>query len=286
MNQWIFLKSRAVLSLSGPERVSFLQGLLTQDVARGATLSFSALLTPQGRFHSDMFLVFQEDAILVDHDASRGDELWKLFSRYKPFHKVEMAHGQYDIFSILGESPSHIHGMCARDPRHDGMGFRFYTPAGATRGVVPPGFQKSSEDAYHMHRMECAVPDGVWDLVEGASIILEYGYEHLHALSWTKGCYQGQELMSRTHYKGEIRKRACALAIDETPLLLPEKGVDLFCHGKKVACMGGHLSGLCMACVNIDFLETWPEAESRCFQWEKDGEHHEFSAKMVAQNGR
>ncbi len=114
-------------------------------------------------------------------------------------------------------------GQGFKDPRHEKLGFRFY---GVTKDLAD--FAEKSE--YDFTRISLKIPEGESDLTHDKSFILEFGFDDFHAIDYQKGCYVGQELTARTHYRGEIRKKILHVKISATEP--PIKNSEITCEGK------------------------------------------------------
>lgn len=268
MNFWAFLTSRTVIKISGLEARSFLHGLATQDILSERKPVFSALLNAQGRFQSDFFVVLADDGVLIDCDEIFKPYLMETLSRVAPLHGVSVHDmgSQYavcaawgeDISSLfpLSEDLSHIDTLGRifyKDPRHSGMGIRALAPYAHLHDLPTPTLNIQTASHYHAHRICTGVPEGSHDLVAGKSIILEYGYHFIHAISWDKGCYIGQELMARTFHQGQIRKRLCRIVLIQGKF--PPKGSDLFHQEHRIGSMGGHQENKGLASVHISLCD-------------------------------
>lgn len=187
----LFDTSRAVLALRGEDTVHFLQGLLTQDVAAcvPGQLQFSALLSPQGKILHDMFLLpLADSTILLDTPASGKETLLNRLKLYKLRANV----------TITDETAAYPVGYATNgglaDPRHTALPHRMY------------GAASLSPDAYHRQRRTVGIPDSDHDFTPDSVVALDAGYDLLHAISYTKGCYVGQEVTARMHYKHVARR--------------------------------------------------------------------------------
>lgn len=261
MNTWIFLHSRRLLSIQGNEASSFLHGLVTQNIFKPKPI-FTAMLTPQGRFHSDFFVIQIEDELLIDCDILHLSAIKEWLQKFQALHDVEVSDisKNYAICVALGPQVHNLLGACDSaktaagevfyaDPRSTFMGIRALIPYERLpilpHTVLMPGTEKD----YHYHRLQHVLPEGAYDLVSNQSVILEYGYDN--AISWDKGCYVGQELMAQVFHRGEIRKRPYGLR----GLNFPPKGTDLFFDQKKIGVMGSHCKDLGLASLYIQSME-------------------------------
>lgn len=201
--------TRALLEITGEDRVSFLQGLLTQDVThlKPERALYAALLSPQGKVQHDFFLFAQGDAILMDIAAAHKDTLLKKFSMYKLRAKVALRDASADwrvAYRTRAEHPAVGHCTAKKgvvlvtDPRAAELGERLYLHD-AQLSVK----NTASMDAYHQHRIALGVPESN-DILD--DVAMDAGLDALGAISFTKGCYVGQEVTARMHYKNIARK--------------------------------------------------------------------------------
>ncbi len=199
MNVISLLLDRAVIRLSGDDRRSFLQGLITQDidsVSPGQAI-FAALLTPQGKILFDFFIVDSDDTFLIDCSAAAAPALAKRLSLYKLRAHVTIEIDQSR--SVLASKHEiEMAGVIAyRDPRLDTLGWR---------AVVKEKISEASAD-YETRRIALGVPEFARDFASDDIFLLDVNYDALSAVSYKKGCFVGQEVTSRMKRKGEVRKR-------------------------------------------------------------------------------
>jgi hypothetical protein len=199
------LEDRAVLRLSGADTVSFLQGLLTNDIA---TLSpaaplYAGLLSPQGKALFDMILFAGEDgAVLIDVAADRAPALAKRLSLYRLRKAVTIEPSSLAVLAGWdGGEAGH-----APDPRFAGLGGRWLGDADGPDGAAD----------YDAHRLAIGVP-GSADIGEDELLWLETGADLLNGVSFTKGCYVGQENTARMHHRDKVRRRLVPVHFDGDP---------------------------------------------------------------------
>ncbi|MFM7780407.1 MAG: YgfZ/GcvT domain-containing protein [Alphaproteobacteria bacterium] len=213
------LPDRAVLEISGEDRVAFLQGLVSNDVtkARADQAIWAALLTPQGKWLADFFVIATPEALLLDVEAAQLAMLIQRLSRFKLRAKVALrdASAEWRVHAAWGEgAPSE--GLAARDPRLPEAGWRLLA------GTALPA--NASVEDYAAHRLALGLPDGSQDMEAEKSVLLEGGFDELNGISWTKGCYMGQELTARTRYRGLLKRRLVPVVIDGPA---PGRGVPI-----------------------------------------------------------
>jgi folate-binding protein YgfZ len=242
------LPDRGILRVAGEDRRDFLQGLISNDVALLSPehALYAALLTPQGKYLFD-FLLFERDGeILLDAELGRLPALLQRLTLYRlrsrgaladatAAHAVIAAFGG-DAVPALGlpDTPGAVRAegaaLLAVDPRLAQLGVRAVVPRDdvqaflAAHGLTPAPFA-----AYDRHRLALGVPDGSRDLVIEKSILLESGFEELHGVSFTKGCFVGQELTARTKHRGLIKKRLVPVRVSGP---LPEPGTPVTRGGR------------------------------------------------------
>ncbi len=231
-NEIIILKDRQLLEITGVDCKKFLQSLITNDLNKLASeqLIYSALLNPQGRFLYDFFIFKIGDKIFLDCYAPRAQEILKKLGFYKLRSLVEIRivdnfkmaqiFDKIDDFNNLAKN-CHIF----LDPRTQEMGYRiFFKDCGhfATQNQLSIS---DDQNRYHLKRILLKIAEGEYDLAYDKSFILEYGFDNLNAIDYKKGCYMGQEVTARTHYRGQIRKKLFHIQIDS--LVAIEKNAEI-----------------------------------------------------------
>ncbi len=238
---YCLLPYRSVIAVGGPDRVEFLQGLISNDTTKAGPgkAVWAALLTPQGRFLNDMFVVDGgDDTLLLETERERAAGLARKLSLHKLRSKVtvEDRGAALDVAVVFGEGVDTslpIEGSVAFvDPRLPELGLRVLAPAGQAASLLAArGFAATSLEAYDTLRIGLGVPDGSRDLPVEKAILLESGFDELNGIDWDKGCYMGQELTARTRYRGLVRKRLLPVKV-EGPL--PAPGTAVLSDGKDV----------------------------------------------------
>ena len=189
---------RKVLRVSGPEAEQFLQGLVTNDVAGLKDgLVYAAMLTPQGKYRADFFLVPRGEDILIDVDAALAPDLQRMLTMYKLRSKVEVS--ETDIAVTRGTGPEPEGAFI--DPRDPRMGWRGYDG------------QTGEEADWDALRVAACVPESGIELTPD-TFILEAGFERLNGVDFRKGCYVGQEVTARMKHKTELRKGLARVSVE------------------------------------------------------------------------
>lgn len=226
------LPHRGILRLSGVDREEFLQGLVSNDVrkVKPNRAIYATLLTPQGRFLYDLFIVEYQDSYFIDGEVERLDDLKRQLGLYKLRSKIflENVSTKFQVFAMWGESiPQTIlppalgatrsidQVVIYQDPRLSQLGMRLILPEGSAPSFLKNiSWNEASFESYDYHRLGLGVPDGTRDMLAEKGILLESGIQELNGISWKKGCYMGQELTARTFYRGLIRKRLIPVKIE------------------------------------------------------------------------
>lgn len=264
---------RSVLRLTGDDRVEFLQGLTTNDVAlAGPDRSiYSVFLTPQGKFLHDFLIVATPDALLIDLDGD-GDLRADLLRRLKVYRlrskvAIEDVSDQWAVVALIddealdtvglpaeaGATAEYEAGYALTDPRTPSLGARLMLPTGTAQGVVDGlAVAAGNADTYDHLRLSLGVPDGPRDLEREKSNVLEATLDQLNGISWTKGCYMGQELTARVHYRGLLKKRLVPVELDgPTPIA----GSDLTQNGRVVGGLRSTAGEIGLALLRLDALK-------------------------------
>ena len=245
------LPDRGVLEVAGPDRAAFLQGLVSNDVTKVAEgeAVWSALLTPQGKWLADFFVIPQGDAVLLDAERAQVPDLIQRLTRFRLRSKVTLrdASGEWHVHAAWGPAPPEG-GIVVADPRLPEAGWRVLAPA-------PLAGDATAED-YDRHRLGLGLPDGARDMEREKSVLLEAGFDELHGVSWTKGCYMGQELTARTRYRGLVKRRLVPVAVDGP---MPARGTAVTdANGAEVGEMRSGRDGQGLALLRIDALDRAP----------------------------
>ena len=202
------LPGRALIAVQGEDARTFLQGLITNDIRRLSPSQplYAALLSPQGKFLFDFFLVEAGEAVWLDCRADNAEALMQKLALYKLRAKVTLSRLEHPpIYALWGDNAAAHEptGIALTDPRYAKMGVRFYGPAPF---APPAAATAATENDYTRHRLTLGVPEGGTDIVPEKSFVLESGLEELHGVDFAKGCYVGQEVTARNKYRGEVRK--------------------------------------------------------------------------------
>lgn len=190
--------TRRLIAATGPDAAHFLQGLVTNDVKKAAAGPvYAAMLTPQGKYLADFFVVAQPEGYWLDVAEDQAEPLLRRLSMYRLRAKVDLALTDLPVARGTGPAPA---GAVA-DPRHVALGWRLY-------GQV--GDDGTDWDAL---RVALTIPETGIELTPD-TYILEAGFERLNGVDFRKGCYVGQEVTARMHHKTVLAKGLLTVAVD------------------------------------------------------------------------
>ncbi len=227
------LPHRGLIAVHGEDRHAFLQGLVSNDMAtveNGAAV-WAAFLTPQGKFLHEFFVIPRTDAVLLECELARRDDLVTRLSRYRLRAKatlsadpgvVAVAWGEdaasaLETTSAPGAVKAAGNGVLYTDPRVMGAGIRAAVTAEQIAAWEKlPGLTRATPADYDAHRFALGLPDGSRDMEIEKALLLENGFAELNGVDFKKGCYIGQELTARTHYRALIKKRLLPVTIAGT----------------------------------------------------------------------
>jgi len=241
------LPDRGVIAIEGDDRVAFLQGLVSNDVAevRPEHPIWAAFLTPQGKWLADFFISDDGSRLLVDCERQQMEDLAKRLSRYRLRMRVTLRpEPDMAVQVAWGGKPAVDQGFLP-DPRLPDFAWRKVTAS-----PEPPTATPEQWDRY---RLSAGLPDGSRDMETDRSVLLEAGFDELNGVSWSKGCYMGQELTARTKYRGLIKRRLVPVGVDGP---LPEPGSPILRDGIEVGTMRSARDGIGLATLRLDALAS------------------------------
>jgi hypothetical protein len=271
---YVHLTNRHVLKISGDDAREFLQGLVSNDLARVSEVQaiYAALLTPQGKYLHDFFITEITGSLYLDCEATRIDDLFKRLTMFKLRAKVEIeiiddmavvvlfgenVHDDLSIHPAVGTAIEWLGGVLYTDPRLSSIGTRAIIPNDSMEiALRDEGFVAASFEKYDDLRLTLGLPDSSRDLEVDKSILLESGFEELNGVDFEKGCYVGQELTARTKHRGLIKKRLIPVKFTSPAL---DSGSEITQGGKKAGELRSSLitndHGIALALLRLEALE-------------------------------
>ena len=244
------LDDRFIITVRGAEARSFLQGLISNDMAdcspgRGI---YAALLTPQGKILFEFFVTENEGQFLLDCSSARAPELIKRLSFYRLRAKIEIALAVElrvaALWNDAAKAPA-IAGIAGfPDPRLPQLGVRLI----GSLPVVRAAIADTEFGVYRTHLLKLGVPDSA-DVPPDSVFALDAGLEELGGVDFKKGCYVGQEVTARMKHRASARRRFLIAEIDGD---LPPPGTKLEASGREVGTLATGARGRALALVRLD----------------------------------
>lgn len=259
MTYFAHLPDRTVIAVRGEDRVKFLQGLVSNDVAAVAPgkAVWAALLTPQGRWKADFFIFADPDepCLLLDCAASQTAMIVETLSKFRLRADVSLQETRLAVHAVWGDvldAGVVENAIVAPDPRLPEAGWRVLMPAASSDA-------KTDAATYDLHRLVLGLPDGVRDCEPEKTLLVEANFDLLNGVSWSKGCYMGQELTARTHYRGLVKRRLVPVA-SEAPL--PAPGTLILADGGEIGQVRSSHDHCGLAFLKLSALEQHLESET------------------------
>ncbi len=272
------LPHRGLIAVGGEDRGTFLQGLVSNDVRRveAGLAAWAAFLTPQGKFLHEFFMFSLGNSIWLECELARRDDLIARLSKYKLRAKVTLeAVDTLMVGTAWGRNVEAAFGLRAEpgtitplgagvvftDPRVLDAGVRWSLLANNATAVLRElGLSEASADDFDAVRFSLGLPDGSRDMEIDKALLLENGFDELGGVDYKKGCYVGQELTARTHYRALVKKRLMPVSI-EGPT--PAPGTPLTVEGENAGEMKSAHDGAGLALVRLEAWRNAPDGSLR-----------------------
>lgn len=244
------LADRGVVKLSGDDAKSFLNGLVTTDVTKllpGAA-RFGALLTPQGKIVTDFLVTEFAGDLYLDCPRALAAPLATKLGFYKLRAKVavENLSDRMTVLAVWDGEPTAPNGIVFADPRDARLGHRVIVATGL---ADTPGAEMVDVAAYDAHRIVFGVPSGGVDFGYNDAFPHEANMDRLHGIDFDKGCYVGQEVVSRMQHRGTARTRIVRVTLDGAA---PAPGTAITAGDKSIGTLGSSAGHAGLALLRID----------------------------------
>ena len=250
------LRDRGAVRVVGAGAGAFLQNLLTNDVVglgqdEGC---YAALLTPQGKIVADMLatpaLTEIGAGFWLDLPRALAPDVVAALTRYKLRAKVviEDMSDSVAVVALWETDKPKVVGEIFRDPRHPDLGWRVIAVVGEGEEIASR-FGHAGMEAYDHWRIAHGVPRGGVDFAYGDAFPHEASMDRFHGVDFHKGCYVGQEIVSRVEHRGTARKRVVPVLIDGAR---PEAGVNVTAGETEIGVMGSSIPGRGLALLRLD----------------------------------
>jgi folate-binding protein YgfZ len=256
----ILFPERSVVRVTGEDAPRFLNGIVTNAVealAPGAAV-FTALLTPQGKIVVDFYTVAvaadEGGGFVLDAPKALADELVKKLDFYKLRAKVDIAaRPDLAVAVVLDHEPPAELGLVYLDPRHAGLGWRAVLPAdGAAQTLEAAGAKLVGPEVWQGRRISLGIPEGGQDFIYGDTFPHEADMDLLGGVDFHKGCFIGQEVVSRVERRDVARKRVVPVAFEDAA---PTAGIEVTAGERAVGFMGSAAGRLGLALLRLDRVD-------------------------------
>ena len=208
------LRDRSIISVSGEDAESLLNRLFTNSMLgmAGGTARYAALLSPQGKLLFDFLVYRSSDAFWLDCRSDQAADLAKKLNMFKLRAKATVQlRGDLGVVASWDATTMGTPGPAFRDPRHTELGDRFVAP------LDQLAWAGDDADAYNAHCIAMGVPQGGVDWAYGDTFVHDANLDLLHGVDFEKGCYVGQEVVSRVHHRSSARKRVVKIHFHGDP---------------------------------------------------------------------
>ena len=262
---------RGLVLITGKDGNEFLQGLISQDLNKisDSQFAYGALLTPQGKFLHDFFIIKYKGQLILDCANGQQKDLILLLNRFKLRANIELSEmDDLSVFSVFGDQAARAFdledkagkallisdGVVYVDPRSPSLGCRMLTTKKSSENTLEklPIIQGKLEE-YDLIRIKLGIPDAEKDIEKNKSTLLECNLDKFNCIDWDKGCYIGQEVTARSKYRGLVKRTLLTL---HCPNNYPEKGDTVLLENREVGVIKSSCEEFAIALIRLDTLEN------------------------------
>jgi folate-binding protein YgfZ len=256
-----FMSNKSILKIFGNDAKTLLQRMITNDIEQSESF-YSLILSPIGKYLFDFFVTNKDMSYYIEIDKNKVDEFTNKLNQVK-FRQDIKIENLSDIFAfIYTNQPLANSFISYKDPRYIELGYRNI--------VIKTEETNDDLDLYLQDKFNYSIPDGTYDLIYNKSIPHEFGLDSLGAINFRKGCYVGQEVVSRIRTQGVVRKKIFKVISNQDLGCL--QNLDIFYEEKKIGILTSSLKKLGIAQIflfddfdiNMDFyVENIPISLSK-----------------------
>jgi folate-binding protein YgfZ len=250
------LDDRRLIAVTGAEAAHFLHNVVTntaEGLSPGAA-RYSALLSPQGKILADFLMLATAEGFLLDVPAPLAPEIVKKLKLYRLRAKVAIEEQPELVAAVVWDATA-APGLpnAFTDPRAAVLGFRAFLPRDKAAAVLgSAGAEMKTAADWHAHRIALGIPEGGLDFAYGDAFPHEADMDALHGVDFAKGCYVGQEVVSRMQHRATVRSRVVPVAIEGAT---PAAGTEIRAGEKPAGTMGSSAGNHGLALVRLDRVE-------------------------------
>ena len=250
--EYFISENSSIILVEGKDKYSFIQGIISNDIEilRKKPSIYCSMLTPQGRFLYDFFISNLNDIFCIECDNSIQQELYERLLMYKLRSDVKIRLDTDLEVVLTGSKIKKLEGFNNKfisfyDPRFDNFLCRTYKEKMTDEPLRK--FTKLSKEHFKDLRLQNSIPDFTVDAIRNKSLLLEMRFDELNGISWSKGCYMGQEITARMKYRNTVKKKIYTVKIDFKNSLTDE----IFFENKVIGSLHSHNN-----CMGLAFLKT------------------------------
>ena len=228
-NYYFINNDSRFINIAGDDRQDFLQGLITNDVkvCNRNNPIYSCILSPQGKFLADFFVIELDGSYLIEIHNQFFDNILQKLQLYKLKSKVTITENNDFLSYVLFNNNKKItepnHAISFQDPRNNNIGIKFILNANNTFLLKEWNLKPVDINYYKEILMKNLIPYSPDDLIENKSLLLENNFQNINAINWDKGCYVGQEITARMKYRALLKKKIYTLEIISGSVQVGEK---------------------------------------------------------------
>ncbi len=248
-NNFYNLQKRSLIKINGNDKFSFIQGIISNDIniLKDNSSIYSSILTPQGRFITDFFVSSYKDSLLIEVHESYRDIIIQKLKMYKLRSEVEISICDNFVILLISKFSKDFQSKFSvgdyfyfDDPRFNNYFKRVYVFKKLEKNFFDRiDMNDISSISFEELRLKNAIPDFYRDVIKDKSLLMEMRFDDLNGISWTKGCYMGQEITARMKYRNLMKRKIFQIKIDfntcieSTIKVNNNKIADITSHNKK-----------------------------------------------------
>ena len=266
------LENRSIVAVEGEDRLTFLQGLISNDVTKlsAQRAIWAGFLSPQGKFQFDLFLSVRGEALLIEVEADRQEAFVKRLGIFKLRSRVHISpapdltvwaawgggvEAAFGLSRDAGSASPMDGGTVFVDPRLSAAGLRLVLPADrAETCLKSKGLTEASFAQWDRMRLDLGLPDGSRDMQIDGNLLLELGFEELGGVDFKKGCYMGQENTTRSKHRNLIKRRLVQVRAESGAC--PPSGTPILLRGEEVGQMRSSVQNIGLALIRLAPLKA------------------------------
>tara|TARA_B100000575_G_C22985276_1_gene568323 strand:- start:79 stop:906 length:828 start_codon:yes stop_codon:yes gene_type:complete len=252
-NKYFFHHSNSrFFKISGEDSKSFIQNLITNDISKceNNKIIYSCILTPQGRFIADFFILKKDGYYIFETDKKFFENLLNRLNIYKLRSNIVIEQIHLFSYSLFNYHYDSSYLIQSKDPRNLNIGIKLILQKKI--GLLQNNLEEIDETDYHEILISNNIPYSPIDLLESKSLLLENNFDNLNAIDWQKGCYVGQEITARMKYRGLLKKKLYSLKVYKGDITNDK---ELLVNGKKIGHIISKAHSKIFAVLNIEFVD-------------------------------